>query len=487
MIKKRNLFTVLGILPEPGGYSLAKFSRGYPKQTYQDWVKELTTEGAEKFYNTFYFDYGHTSIADMAHITVIVENISTVARMALIDEPLMDVQEVSTRYVNFSEPNYETPPEIIKANLTSEYKSACEFLFQKYSYYYNKMVAFLEQKFWESRPKNMSDDKAERTFNARAFDEARYCLPCAFHTSLGFIINARTAEKIITRLKSHPLQELQDIGEDLKKAVRERPAYSPHFKEFSVPSAPTLVKYAGTNSYLQHVYVRIYEFAQANILTDLPSPSNERSVEMFAPEDDEIDLATTMLFRVLPHSYTQISNIVRNWSKKKIGDLINIAYSDRRGRDPLIRELATGRLTFDVCLDNGAFRDLHRHRNMIHIFKNLTGEHGIDVPYEMKFNQDLADEFIEDMSKNIDLAKKLDRMKPGLGEYILPLAARRRVLFRLDPKQLQYLTELRTTPKGNWSYRDIAYLMFLEYKKRYPLRAKHFRLTNPETTEFWNR
>lgn len=488
MSKERDVFAVLGVLPEPNGYSLAKFSRGYPCQSYRDWVIELTSEGAEKFYDTYYFDYGHTSIADMAHVTVVVENISTVARMTVIDEQLMDVQECSTRYVDFSGADYEVPPEVEGTEIEPEYRRACEYLFERYRYYYDQMVEFLAGKYLASKPDAMSQDKAQRTFNARAFDEARYCLPCSFHTGLGFIVSARTLERMIKRFNSHRLQEVRNIGADLRKAIQEEPAYSPHFEEFAVPALPTLVKYADRNDYLAGIYGRIRTFAEKNLADQLPEVEEVRSVELLSlPQEDDLDLVVSLLYRVLPHSYNQIAAAVRDWPKEKQAELIDLVYEGRSKRDPLIRELATGRLTYDVCFDNGAFRDLHRHRNMIHIFKDLTGQQGFDVPYEMGFSPELAEQFQADMARNLALAAKLEEIKPGLGEYVLPLAARRKVLFRLDPWELQYLTELRTTPKGNWSYRETAYKMYSLFKEKAPLRAKHFQVTPPADFDFWDR
>ena len=50
------IFSVIGTLPEPGGYAVAKFSRS--ARPYEEWISELTQEGASRFYEQFYFDYG---------------------------------------------------------------------------------------------------------------------------------------------------------------------------------------------------------------------------------------------------------------------------------------------------------------------------------------------------------------------------------------------------------------------------------------------
>ena len=107
---ERRVFAVLGVRPEPGGYAVAKFSRS--ARPYEEWAAELTEAGEERFYEQFYFQYGHASIADLAHLTMVVENVSIVAAIELLDEPLVDAQESSTRYQDFTRRRYYTPPEI---------------------------------------------------------------------------------------------------------------------------------------------------------------------------------------------------------------------------------------------------------------------------------------------------------------------------------------------------------------------------------------
>src|SRR5438128_12360108 len=86
--EQRRIFSVIGTLPEPGGYAIAKFSRS--ARPYQEWILELTQEGASRFYEQFYFAYGHASIADLAHLTMVAENVSIIAAIDILDEQLVD-------------------------------------------------------------------------------------------------------------------------------------------------------------------------------------------------------------------------------------------------------------------------------------------------------------------------------------------------------------------------------------------------------------
>src|SRR5262249_22749867 len=63
-------------------------------------------------------------------------------------------------------------------------------------------------------------------------------------------------------------------------------------------------------------------------------------------------------------------------------------------------------------------------------------------------------------------------------QYAIPLAYRKRTLFKMDFAEALYISELRTTPAGHASYRNVAYLMYEAVTKRYPALAKYFRVVD---------
>src|SRR5271166_3487411 len=71
------VFAVYGVEPEIQAYAMAKYSRS--SLSMKESLKEITLQKAEKFLNTFYFQYGHRSIADLAHIALAIERLSILA------------------------------------------------------------------------------------------------------------------------------------------------------------------------------------------------------------------------------------------------------------------------------------------------------------------------------------------------------------------------------------------------------------------------
>src|SRR5207249_4417118 len=119
-----NVFAVHGIEPEVQAYAMAKYSRS--ALSMKESLKEISEQKAEQFLNTFYFQYGHRSIADLAHIAVAIEKLSILAAIVLVDEQRWDGQERSTRYQNFKKSGYYIP-EFGADSARREYSATVDF------------------------------------------------------------------------------------------------------------------------------------------------------------------------------------------------------------------------------------------------------------------------------------------------------------------------------------------------------------------------
>src|SRR6202046_5634887 len=102
-----DVFAVHGADPEVLAYAMAKYSRS--ALSMRESLTEISAQRAEQFLNTFYFQYGHRSIADLAHIAFAVERLSLLAAIVLVDEQRWDGQERSTRYQNFLQSGWYFP------------------------------------------------------------------------------------------------------------------------------------------------------------------------------------------------------------------------------------------------------------------------------------------------------------------------------------------------------------------------------------------
>jgi thymidylate synthase ThyX len=61
-------------------------------------------------------------------------------------------------------------------------------------------------------------------------------------------------------------------------------------------------------------------------------------------------------------------------------------------------------------------------------------------------------------------------------QYLIPLAFRKRALFKMDLAEVVYIAELRTSPAGHSSYRNVAWQMYQAVAKQHPSLARYFRV-----------
>src|ERR1700745_1366220 len=134
------VYAIHGADPEVLAYAMAKYSRS--ALTMRESLVEISSQRAEQFLNTFYFQYGHRSIADLAHIPFAIERLSILAAIALVDEQRWDGQERSTRYQNFKKSGFYTP-EFTRAEDRDRYTETAKFLFSEYETFSDEMARYL--------------------------------------------------------------------------------------------------------------------------------------------------------------------------------------------------------------------------------------------------------------------------------------------------------------------------------------------------------
>jgi thymidylate synthase ThyX len=504
-----SVFAVHGADPEVLAFAMAKYSRS--SLSMRESLAEISAQRAEQFLNTFYFQDGHRSIADLAHIAFAIERLSLLAAIVLVDEQRWDGQERSTRYQNFMKSGWYFPDFGEDKQSAQVYSSTIENLFATYQHTTAAVQDLLLQKI--PCPEAMKPEAYERTLKARAFDVARYLLPLATNTSLGQIVSARTLETQVSRLLSHPVAEIRELGTKLREAatgsawnvnaqaaaafaekiVAANPEFAAEAAQFltrEVRTAPTLVKYAQPNEYLTQ---SASELAQAadDLLGDVPIDEAPLVDLVEQTEPLEVELAATLLYAGGHHSYRQIRDLVANMRAARIAEIIDLGLRHRGKHDEVLRAFHGGAgLRFDILMDIGGFRDMHRHRRSTQIIQGLTSKHGYESPGAADLGGDadilaeagIAAEFngaieaAHAASAQIASGPAQEAAQSAL--YLLPLATRIRGLFKMDFAEALYISELRSGPAGHFSYRRVAWEMYKAIEQQHPLLAEHIRVTD---------
>jgi len=346
----------------------------------------------------------------------------------------------------------------------------------------------------------MKVEAYERTLRARAFDVSRYLLPLATNTSLGQIVNARTLENQVSRLLSDEHGEIRHLGVLLKKAAKD-PAWKvehPRFQWFmqelrlnneqmwreaqaiferDVKVAPTLVKYAEASQYQGETRKALRQ-AAAELMKNA-AIEKAPPVDLLDDEPLEVEIATTLLYEHCHYSYRQVRTAVEALTAQQRSEIIALGTAHRGSHDELLRSLCAGqKFRFDILQDIGGYRDMHRHRRCIQIGQSFTTAHGYDTPEEVVASG--AKRTYDDAMQRA-AAFSMKSAGTDSAEYVIPLAYRKRTLFKMDFAEVVYISELRTKPEGHISYRRVAYGMYEETIKRYPALAHMFRVKDIST------
>ena len=493
-----NVFAVHGVDPEVQAYAMAKYSRS--ALSMKESLKEISEQKAEQFLNTFYFQYGHRSIADLAHLAFAIEKLSILAAIVLVDEQRWDGQERSTRYQNFKKSGYFIPDFGADTAARAEYCGTIDFLFAEYEAFTQEMLRYYTGKI--PRPQEMAEDQYTRTLRARAFDNSRYLLPLATNTSLGQILNARTLETQISRLLASPYAEVRHLGGLLKDAARE-PSYNVQSEsmralveeikavnpglgakaeqQLTRPTrvAPTLVKYADANAYESQTRSEL-EHAATKLMEGVPLEAAPL-VDLVEDGALEVEIAATLLYSACHHSYRQIKERVQALTAKQRSEIIDLGMRHRGPHDELLRGFHAGQqFKFDILMDIGGFRDMHRHRRCTQIEQGFTHVHGYDTPPDI-VDAGLETRYKASIQKAVHASHKCnpaETARTHAGLYLLPMAFRKRTLFKMDFAEALYISELRSGPAGHFSYRNVAYAMYEGVARKHPELATYFRVTD---------
>jgi thymidylate synthase ThyX len=149
----------------------------------------------------------------------------------------------------------------------------------------------------------------------------------------------------------------------------------------------------------------------------------------------------------------------------------------------MLKEFRSGyAFIFDVLMDIGGWRDMHRHRRCQQIQQNFTPQHGYDVPPALT-DAGLGKDYTAAMNAVKQDIERLRGMDQESSIYALPFGFRVRCLFKMDYAEAEYISKLRSGVKGHWSYRTIAWLMKEKLVERYPYLGSLVQATPPDVED----
>jgi len=466
--KPKRVITVAPMPSEKCAYALARYSRS-PDSIRQsiEWVK---THNSQSFLESFYFQYGHASIADLGHVVVCFEGMSELAATEIEDENLWDGQAKSSRYQDFSHCGFVTPAELSGEEAERYGRAACALL-DAYRQVNARAFEYLTGQL--PRPEEMKPEAYKRNLAARAFDVARYLLFWGIPTNIGQVTSIRTLERQIRRLKASEYEELRSLGEEIGEACAREPDCEWSSEAPREPLAPTLARHAEVDAYAVQARADLRQWATQNLPAGAVTPAE--AIDLIRPTQIAADVAATLLYPVTNRPFRELYEMAAGWSAARRAEVMDVALQSRTKRDELLAGFRGGLYAYDMAIDIGAYRDLHRHRRCQQFRQAYTGELGYDTP-DLVEKSGAGEIYREAM----DSAWRAMRELPAPGShYLLPFGGRSRFLFKMDFAEAEYISKLRSGVKGHFSYRNIAWQMKLKMDELEPELGRLINATPP--------
>jgi len=453
---------------EKSAFALARYSRS--PDSIRDSLAWVRRHDSRKFFESFYFQYGHASIADLGHAVVCFEGISELAATDIEEEPLWDGQAKSSRYQDFSRAGFVTPLELAP-EAAAAYQEAGRALLAAYARVNQLAFDCLAERL--PRPDDMPPEAWRRNIAARAFDVARYLLFWGVPTNVGQVASIRTLEKQVRRLMASEYRELRDLGAEIAEACARPPDCVWDEQAAAEPLAPTLAGHAEAD---QHA-VKSREDLRLWAAQNLPpaSPGEPGSIDLVRPGNVPADIVATLLYPVTDRPFRQLYEMALAWSDSRRAEAMDVALQSRTRRDEILGGFRGGLYAYDFVIDVGAYRDLHRHRRCQKFRQAYSGNLGYDTP-KLVSECGAAEIYRAAMEAAFESLRRLPA--PG-AHYLLPFGARSRFLFKMDFAEAEYIVRLRSGVKGHFSYREIAWRMKLEMEKLEPELGRLMEATPP--------
>jgi len=323
-------------------------------------------------------------------------------------------------------------------------------LFDTYVSLLGPLQSWLKQNFAEK----------ESILEKKAFDTLRGLLPMSTVGQVAFRGNAQAFEYLINRTAKHPLGELRWFASELKREL-----------DKEIPSLLLRVSDDKSGEYQDYLNRRYENVRKAvrDVHSELASRAEVRLVE-FDP-DSEIKIAAGIIFQQTHASWATALETARALDASGMRELFANYMPKRPARWYKVgRAFENAYVRFEIAMDIGSYRDLHRHRMMTQERQLFSTAHGYSVPAEIE-QSGLAAPYQDALEDAAGLFRKLEAIDPDLAQYAVPLAYRMRFYQWQNFRQLFWEAELRTVSQGHPDYRFIEQEKYRLVKEKFPLIA----------------
>ncbi|MBU1043411.1 MAG: FAD-dependent thymidylate synthase [Candidatus Omnitrophica bacterium] len=407
-------------------------------------------EKSRKSNSTIIFKMGHHSVAEHAVFNFDILGVSRFAMEELEKFRLCSYTEKSQRYITLQD-DFVVPAEIQGTKFETMFRDMIEVQNKAYFELYDK----LKKHVFQQNAELAFDPKNHNLLEGWAKEDARYITSLSTESQVGLTINARNLELLLRRFASHPLDEIRVLGRMLYDQVAE--------------VAPSIVIFHQANDRDQKTYPEIKILAEA--LMSKATKKNFYDIDLVRLVDStkfgDAIVAAALLHSASNYSYAQCREIADNLPELDVKKIFNAAWQNMQFYDSMLREFEYVSLTFDIVLSSACFGQLKRHRMSTITAQSYDPELSITIPQSIKeINMDVFFQDIVDQTNQVYYAIKQEM--PLVAPYILTNAHRKRIMIRVNAREMYHISRLREDAHAQWDIQKVSQSMSAQAKKVMP-------------------
>jgi thymidylate synthase ThyX len=189
----------------------------------------------------------------------------------------------------------------------------------------------------------------------------------------------------------------------------------------------------------------------------------------FTEDPDDLILAAA-LFKHRHGSFDDALEFTRGLDDTDRREFYEIIFTNINPWDSVLREFEFVNFTFQLVVSASNYGQLKRHRMANIIAQDYDISLGVTIPDSIVETDQVA-LFTKIINKTNDIYEQLKKENPLVAPYVLTNAHRRRVLFRINLRELYHFSRLREDRHAQWDIRRTAHKMVDLIKRDFPLCA----------------
>ncbi|NIM18693.1 MAG: thymidylate synthase (FAD) [Candidatus Latescibacteria bacterium] len=409
-------------------------------------------ERSRKSNSTIIFKMGHHSVAEHAVFNLDILGVSRLIMEEIEKFRLASYTEKSQRYITLDK-DFVLPVEI---KGTSHEKAFVKMIRRQNEAYF-KLFDRLKDHVFKKHPDLAADRKKHNLLEGWAKEDARYVTSLATESQVGLTVNARNLELMLRRFASHPLAELRSLGRTIYELIAE--------------VAPSIVIFHEANDYDRDTYPQLKNLARdiMNAAAEQPIDAPPQEVQLIEYTRDADDIVVASLLHVSSNrSYEQCRSLVKTMDTDEKRKILKTAWQNAQFYDSMLREFEYVDLTFNVVVSAACFGQLKRHRMATITAQPYDPGLGVTVPESIE-RIGMGEFFQEVIDETNEVYSTIEKEIPAAAPYILTNAHRKRVLIKMNARELYHMSRLREDSHAQWDIQNISRAMSEQARRVMPL------------------